>query len=145
MKIFIWFFMLFPALSMLAADDVADAKNAFETLIQYQKQDDIRALDLFAPHCLVVYKVIDAKLETNTITIPMEAFRASLKAEIAKKQGNKDEYRNVQYTTDGFSVTVTASLYSPDTGKESPFLAKYGRDSDKKMKIEEMRVTVLRK
>jgi hypothetical protein len=145
MKIFIWFLFLFPALSMFAADDVSDAKTAFETLIQYQKQDDIRALDLFSQHCLVVYKVIDAKPETNTIIMPMEAFRASLKTEIDKKQGNKDEYRNIKYTSDGFSVTVTASLYSPDIGKETPFLAKYGRDSEGKMKIEELRVTVLQK
>ncbi len=130
---------------MFAADDVSDAKTAFETLIQYQKQDDIRALDLFSQHCLVVYKVIDAKPETNTIIMPMEAFRASLKTEIDKKQGNKDEYRNIKYTSDGFSVTVTASLYSPDIGKETPFLAKYGRDSEGKMKIEELRVTVLQK
>ena len=145
MKAFVWFLLLFPALSLFAADDVSDAKTAFETLVQYQTQDDIRALDLFSQHCLVVYKVIDSKPETNTVTIPTDAFRASQKTEIEKKQGNKDEYRNVKYTSDGFSVTVTASLYSPDTGKEAPFLAKYGRDSDGKMKIEEIRMTVFKK
>jgi hypothetical protein len=144
MKILLWLLILSPSVSLWAADDLSDAKTAFATLVQYQKDDDIRALDLFTQHCLIVYKVIDDKPETNTVIIPAETFRASLKKEIEQKPGNKDEYRNVQYVSDGFSVTVTANMYNPDTGKETPFLAKYGRGSDGMMKIEEMRVTIFK-
>jgi hypothetical protein len=132
-------------MSALAADDVADARIAFGTLVAYQKTDDIRALDLFTTNCLIVYKVIDEKSQTNMVAIPLEAFRAELKTEIEQKHGCKDEYRNVQFTSDGFTVTMTANVFSPESGKEVPFLIKYGRDRAGIMKIEELRTTVFSK
>jgi hypothetical protein len=144
MKALICFLISFNCISLLAADDVSDAKIAFGTLVEYQKQDDMRALDLFSKDCLVVYKVIDDKPETNIVVTPPETFRTAIKKEIEQKHGNKDEYRDIQYFSDGFTVTVTANVFNPDTGKETPFLIKYGRDSGGIMKIEELRMTIFK-
>jgi hypothetical protein len=144
MKTLVCFLISINCFSLLAADDVSDAKIAFGNLIEYEKQDDLRALDLFSKNCVVVYKVIDEKAQTNSVVIPPDAFRMEIKKEIEQKHGNKDEYRDVQYSSDGFAVTLTANILSPDSGKEIPLLIKFGREDGGIMKIEELRMTIFK-
>ena len=144
MKTLVCFLISFNCFSLLAADDVSDAKIAFGNLVEYEKQDDLRSLDLFSKDCLVVYRVIDEKSQTNSVVIPPDDFRTEIKKEIEQKHGNKDEYRDIQYSSDGFTVTLTANIFNPDSGKETPLLIKYGRDEGGIMKIEELRMTIFK-
>ncbi|HSY19888.1 MAG TPA: hypothetical protein VK815_16210 [Candidatus Acidoferrales bacterium] len=133
----------FICLTAAAADDMADAKVAFTNLVTYQKTDDLRALDLFAKHCLITYIINDGKSE-KTVVVPADAFREGIKQGIAKKEGNKDEYEDVKFTKDGDKVTVTATVHYADSGKRAPFFASYARDDgDGVMRIEKLKITMI--
>ena len=137
------FFVLLVVLgcwSVNAADDMADAKAAFETLQAYQKTDDIRALDLFATNCIIRLKTIN-DLEEKTMFIEPAAFREILKDSIAKKEGNLDKYEDVEFSADGFSVKVTAAVIHVGTVKPGSFIASYERDGKGVLKIQELKIT----
>jgi hypothetical protein len=133
---------LFFCLSASAADDLADAKVAFTNLVNYQKSDDLRALDLFSKHCLVTFTITDGKSERIAV-IPPDVFRVSLTNEIAQKHGNKDEYEDVKFSNDGFTVKVSATIHYAKSDKREPFFASYGRDvDDGVMRIERIKITL---
>ena len=137
------FFVLLVVLgcwSVNAADDMADAKLAFETLQAYQKTDDIRALDLFATNCIIRLKTIN-DLEEKTMFIEPAAFREILKDSIAKKEGNLDKYEDVKFSADGFSVKVTAAVIHVGAVKPGSFIASYERDGNGVLKIQELKIT----
>jgi hypothetical protein len=137
-----FFLSLLFCLSAAAADDLADAKIAFTNLVNYQKTDDIRALDLFAKHCLITYTVNDGKSERIAV-VPADAFRDSLTKEIAQKHGNKDAYEDVKFSSDGNKVQVTANIHYAESDKRGPFFAVYGRDvGDGIMRIEKFKLTI---
>ncbi len=56
------------------ADDVADARKAFDQFVQYSKTADRRLLDLFAPDVSVTLSHGSGK-ETHEIVMPTEKFR----------------------------------------------------------------------
>lgn len=126
--------------SISFADDLADAKAAFETLKSYQKSDDIRALDLFATNCLVTLTFIQGTNE-HQVFVPPDAYREMLKKGIALKQGDNNSYEDVKCSRDGYMVKVTAMIHYADTGRRGPFMAIYGRDDDGILKIKELHVT----
>lgn len=126
--------------SVRAADDMADAKAAFETLQTYQKADDIRALDLFATNCIIRLKTIN-DLEEKTMFIEAAAFREILKDSITKKEGNLDKYENVKFSADEFSVKVTAAVIHVGSVKPGSLIASYERDGNGVLKIQELKVT----
>lgn len=126
---------------MAFADDLADARAAFEALGTYQKTDDIRALDLFATNCLITFTIIDATNQ-RTVLVPPDAYRELLRKAIALKQGDKNSYEDVKCSQDGYMVKVTANIHYVDTDKRGPFVALYARESDGILRIKEMKVTV---
>ncbi|MDB6155163.1 MAG: hypothetical protein JWL90_3616 [Chthoniobacteraceae bacterium] len=128
------------AVSGARADDVAEAKVAFATLVDYQKKDDIRTLDLFTQDCAVKFTVTDGK-STRAAVIPADVFREMLAKSIALKHGNKDVYEDVKYSQEGACVRVTSSVLYAETGKHGPFSALYVRDKGL-FKIKELNVTL---
>ena len=125
-----------------AQDDIDEVKAAFGTLIEYQKTDDIRSLDLFSTNCPVTLTVIDGS-KTSTVTLPPEAFRKLLRQQIALKLGNHDTYEDVKYSeVRGTNVLVTAMVRYADSGKRGPFFALYGRDTYGFYKIQHLKVTM---
>jgi uncharacterized protein YceK len=78
--------------------DIRDAKAAFATLVEYQKTDDARSLDLFSQTCPVTFINGDTK---KTVVWPPDKFRESLKQQIALKNGDKDTYEDVHYSKEG--------------------------------------------
>ena len=139
-KLFFVLLVVLGCWSVNAADDMADAKAAFETLQAYQKTDDIRALDLFATNCIIRLKTIN-DLEEKTMFIEPAAFREILKDSIAKKEGNLDKYEDVEFSADGFSVKVTAAVIHVGTVKPGSFIASYERDGKGVLKIQELKIT----
>jgi len=130
-------------ISASAADDLADAKAAFADLVTFQKTDDVRALDLFAKHCIIKFKLEDGTNEQTVVLAP-EVFLASLKKEIAQKKGSDCDYEDVKFVADGYMVKVNATAHYMDSGKRGPFYALFGRDGDGGMKIQELIVPVFR-
>ena len=139
-RIFLFLLAAVVSFSVHAADDVADAKVAFDTLQTYQKTDDLRALDLFATNCVIRFRTISA-LEDKTMFIQPAAFRDLLKAGIAKKEGSQEKYDDVKFSADGFAVKVTATVLHPGDIKPGEFMISYERDGDGALKIQELKVT----
>ena len=139
-RLFLLLLAVSACFSVRAADDMADAKAAFETLQAYQKADDIRALDLFATNCIIRLKTIN-DLEEKTMFIEVAAFREILKDSITKKEGKLDQYEDVKYLADGFSVKVTATVIHVGSVKPGSFIASYERDGNGVLKIQELKVT----
>ena len=139
-KLFFVLLVVLGCWSVNAADDMADAKMAFETLQAYQKTDDIRALDLFATNCIIRLKTINDQ-EEKTMFIEPAAFREILKDSIAKKEGNLDKYEDVKFSADGFSVKVTAAVIHVGAVKPGSFIASYERDGNGVLKIQELKIT----
>ncbi|MDB6173775.1 MAG: hypothetical protein JWL59_3086 [Chthoniobacteraceae bacterium] len=140
MRLFLLCLSIFFALSGARADDVAEAKVAFATLVDYQKKDDIRTLDLFTQDCAVKFTVTDGKA-TRAAVIPADVFREMLAKSIALKHGNKDVYEEVKYSQEGVCVRVTSTILYAETGKRGPFSALYVRDKAV-LKIKELNVTL---
>ena len=120
--------MLLLTLAVARADDIADAKAAFATMIEYQKSDDVRTLDLFAQDCAVTFTFTDGKA-TRVVALPTAAFRQMLQKSLDAKQGNQDVYEDVKYTQEGPSVRVDSTIVYHDTGKREPFSVLYVRDN----------------
>lgn len=126
-------------LSIARADDIADAKAAFATLLEYQKTDDIRSLELFTEDCAVTFAFTDG-VKSREATISSADFREMLKQAIALKQGNRDVYQDVKFTKEQSGVRVTSKILYAESGKRGSFSALYIRDKDS-LKIKEMKVT----
>lgn len=122
-------------------NDIADAKAAFATLIEYQKTDDIRSLDLFSQNCPVTFTVVNGNTQ-RTVVWPQDAFLESLRKQLALKLGNRDTYEDVKFSQEGTNVLVTAMVHYADSGKRGPFSAVYVRDKTGILKIQELKVTV---
>lgn len=122
-------------------NDLADAKAAFATLLEYQKKDDIRSLDLFSPDCPVTFTVIEGNTQRVVVWQQVD-FRASLKEQLSLKLGNRDTYKDVKYSQNGIQVLVSGMVQYADSGKCGPFSVVYGRDGNGLFKIQEFKVTV---
>jgi len=138
-KLALSFLTLLMTFSIARADDIADAKAAFATMLEYQKTDDARTLDLFTPDCPFTVTLTDGKA-SRTVVVPPELFRKQLTVSIAKKEGNKDIYENVNYAPEAGGVRVTATVLAADTGKRGPFSVLYVRNNGT-LKIKEIKVT----
>lgn len=128
------------SLAAARADDIADAKLAFATLVKYQKTDDLRALELFTSSCTVVFGFTDGEA-SRTKVLKGDSFRESLRKEIAKKEGCEDVYENVKYTQQRSNVWVTGMIRYKDSGKRGPFSILYVRDEGA-LKIKHFKVAV---
>jgi hypothetical protein len=128
------------AIPQSGADDIADAKAAFAALQEYQKEVDIRSLDLFATNCTVTLAVTDGT-NRRTLVVPDGKFRAMLTNAIARKEGNSDVYEDAIYTQEGSSVRMSCTVLFADSGKRGPLTLLYLRDSDGKLRIKEMKIT----
>ena len=141
MKLILILACVWCTLAAARADDVADAKAAFATMVAYQKSDDTRSLDLFAPDCTVTFTLTDGKA-SKVAVIPPDQFREMLTREIALKHGNPDTYEDVKYTQEGAAVRVTATILYAASGMRGPFSLLYERDKNGVIKVKEMKVTV---
>jgi hypothetical protein len=127
------------------ADDIGDAKVAFATFVEYQKTDDIRALELFTKNCVVTSTYIATDgTTTKSRSLQGDEFRTILAKEIALKRGNEDVYESVKYTQDGSSVRVNAAVLFKKSDRRGSISMLYVRDEGA-LKIKELRVTVLLK
>ena len=129
------------AVSVVRADDTAEAKAAFDTFVLYQRTDDERTPDLFAPDVSVTL-ILDTGKEARDVVLPPEKFRQMVTQEIAKKQGSKDVYEDVKCVQEGDTVKVTSTILYAGSGKRGPFLAIYGRDGAGRFKIKAVKVTI---
>ena len=141
MKLFLSALITLFSLSIARADDVADAKAAFATMVEYQKTDDPRSLDLFTRDCAVTFIFTDGTT-TRAAALPPEAFRQMLTKALAEKKGNKDVYEDVKYTQEGPAVRVNSTVLYADSGKRGPFTLLYVREKSGVLKVKEMKVTV---
>jgi len=126
--------------SMAHADDVADVKAEFNKLIEYQKTDDDRILNLFSVDCSVQITTVEGSVQ-NTRSIPMDMFRRMLLRANRLKTGSRDKYENVKFGQDGDSIRVRATIVDGISGHRGPFLLRYVRGSDGLMKIKDFQVT----
>jgi hypothetical protein len=127
-------------LGIARGDDLADARTAFATMLEYQKTDDPRSPDLFTQDCAVTLFFTDGK-SARMAKLPPQAFREMLAKQLKEKRGNKDVYEDVKYGQEGSSVRVTATILYHANGKRGPHSLLYVRDNGV-MKIKEMNVTV---
>ena len=127
--------------SVVRADDAADARKAFDLFVQYQKTDDEKMLDLFAPDISVTL-TFDTGKETRDMALPADTFRELVQAGIAKKDGSTDTYEDIQCAPAGDTVKLTATLVDGKTGKRGPFVAVYAKDGSGKLKIKAMKVNI---
>jgi hypothetical protein len=141
MRLLFAFALLLAVLVPAWADDIADAKAAFETLQEYQQSDDPRMLDLFAKDVSVTMLVSDGK-DVRPTYLPRADFFASLKRELLQKKGNKDVYENVKFVQEGADVRLTTTMLDASTGKRGPVTLLYARDKEGVLRIKEMKVTV---
>lgn len=132
--------LLFSLATVARADDLADAKAAFETLYLYQKTDDSRLLDLFAPD-IAVTVMLTYQDQVRPEYQPRAQFLATLKKALARKEGTKDTYVDTKYVQEGTGVRVTSTLVDGVTGKRGPIIVLYTRDAKGELKIKEMRIT----
>jgi hypothetical protein len=116
------------------ADDIADAQVEFTKLVEYQKTDDDRVVDLFWADCSVEMTTMENGVQ-KTRGIPMDAFRKMLLRANSLKKGTRDKYENVKFEKDGDFVWMRATLVDGKSGKRGPFLLKYVRESGGLMKI----------
>ncbi len=123
------------------ADGLTEVRRAFDLLVQYQKTDDERSLDLFARDISVTL-TLDTGKETRDMTLPADTFRELVSQDIAGKHGNKDTYEDVKYAQQGDTVKVTSTLLHGSSGKRRPFLAIYGKDKAGHFKIKALKLTV---
>jgi hypothetical protein len=140
MKFVAFFAFLFLSVSGFA-DDLADAKKAFATFLAYQKSDDPRTMDLYAPDCVITLTKTDGK-HSIPIVISGEPWRKVLAAALARKSGNQDTYEDVKFAEIGESVTVTATILYNQNGKRGPFFALYARNKEGLFVIKELKATV---
>lgn len=112
--------LLFVLAAAARADDLSDVKAAFATLLAYQRTDDPRLLDLFAKECDIATTLTDG-INARVTLMDGKTFQQPLRDKIAKKQGNRDAYENVQYVREGAGVRVTATVRYSATGKRGPF------------------------
>ena len=128
--------------TLARADDIEDAKVAFATFIEYQKTDDLRALELFTKNCVVTSTHVGADdATTKSRVLQGDEFRALLAKEIALKRGSKDVYENVKYAQDGSAVRVNATVVINESGKRGSISVLYVRE-DGALKIKELKLTV---
>jgi hypothetical protein len=139
MKTWIAFFAALLVPMSALADDLADAKKAFETLIAYQKTDDERSLDLFSKKCVAKIVVTNGEKE-QTKTIPTDKFLDDLKGQIAKKSGSSETYENIKYSEEGDGVRVDAGVVSAKNPVKSRLALLYRRDEDRVMRIHEFKM-----
>jgi TonB family protein len=122
-------------------NDIESARAAFATLIQFQKTDDIRALDLFSRNCSITFTIIEGKTRRSEI-IPADVFRRLIRKAIALKRGSKTIYEDVKFSKEGARVRVTASFRPEDSSDRGRFFAVYGRDDKAILKIQELKLTM---
>lgn len=127
--------------STAIADDLADTKKAFATLIEYQKTDDERSPELFSKDCTVTFIFSDGTNEKAAV-LPIEVFIDTMKKAIAKKKGSKETYEEVMYSQEASGVRVTANVRYPKSDRKGPFSALYRRNDDGVLRIQEFKVTV---
>lgn len=123
------------------ADDIADAKMAFATMVEYQRTDDERSPDLFSKSCIITATLRDGA-NKKTMVIPLEAFIAQMKAQIAKKVGATEAYEDVKYQQEDSGIRVTAKIRYLQNGRGGPFSMLYRRDEDGVMRIRQLEIIV---
>jgi hypothetical protein len=114
------------SLSAARGDDIADAIKAFASFVEYQKTDDIRALDLFSPSGTVVFRFTDGSA-TRTQALKGKQIQEWLRKKIAMKGGSKDVYEDVKFTQRGKYVWVTGNIRYEQSSKRGPFTMSYTR------------------
>ena len=127
--------------SLVRADDAADVRKAFDTFVQYTKTDDERTLDLFTPDIAVTF-YYDAGRGIHEMTLPTDKFREMVTQSLAKKEGNSDQYENIECNPDGDTVKLTCTLIAGKTGEHAPLNLVYVKDGSGAFKIKAMRLKV---
>lgn len=123
-------------------DDVADAKAAFATMVEYQKTDDIRTTNLYSPDFILTCTLLDVNGKSKkTFALTPEEFHKILMKEIASKRGSTEIYKAVTFSKNGTNVTVTAKVNRAGSTNEVPVSLTYGRDSDGVLRIQTMHIT----
>src|ERR1700722_1412981 len=112
-----------------ATDDMADAKAAFATLLEYEKTDDIRSTNLFSTNFLFTGTVV-FRDDKKIVVLPAEAFRKELEKQLALKLGITETYEDVKFSKNGTNVTATGIVCYVGTTNRGPVSFVYGRDSD---------------
>ena len=126
----IYIALLLSALTgTLKADDLADAKTAFNLLREYQKTDDIRSVDLFSLEVSVTFILTDGTAyQTNDI--PAETFFHILREGIAQKKGNNETYKNVKFVKRDSVVVLDCMVVHADSKKAEPLHLEYAKSKD---------------
>ena len=129
--------------SCARADDVAEARKAFDLFVQYSKTADKRLLDLFAPDVSVTLAA-DTGKETQDMVMPTETFRQIVQESIDAKDGSNDTYNDVKCVQEGSTVKLTCTRTESDSSKPEPFLLIYAKDAAGQFTIKAVKMTVSR-
>ena len=114
----------------LAAADVPEAKKAFATFVENQKNDNPRAIEQFAPDCRVTMVQSDGKMNFEH-QVPFNEFKKVLEVASKRKEGTDETYDEVVFNDQGESVSVNGTVHYSDPDFSGPFslvLAKVGRE-----------------
>ena len=125
----------------MRADDVAEARQAFDLLRQYARVDDDRVLDLFAPDVSVTVVDAPAKGPARDIVLPASEFLSLIRQGLARRQTDHGTYQDLKFTQGGNTVKLAGTRVDDRTGYAAPFLVIYGKDDAGRLKIKAMKLT----
>ena len=126
------------ACASLRADDVADARKAFDLYVQYSRTADKRSLDLFAPDISVTNARFYGK-EEQDVVIPAKRFLQIVREGIESKSGDNSKYEDIRCVADNGLVKLTCTMIDGGTGDREPTVIVYGKDASGQMKIKAMK------
>ncbi len=130
--------LMWGASAPLRADDVADARKAFDLYVQYSGRADKRVLDLFARDVSVVNARFYGKEEQDVVIAP-ERFFQILKDAIDSDSPDKSKYEDIRCIAENGLVKLTCTMINSGTGDHEPTVLVYQRDKAGQMKIKAMR------
>ncbi len=139
-RLILFAFLMSPG--FLAAADVPEAKKAFATFVENQKNDSPRAFEQFAPDCRVTMVESDGKMNFEH-QVPFNEFKKVLEVASKRKEGTDETYDEVVFKDQGESVSVNGTVHYSDPDFSGPFslvLAKEGREEG--LRITDFKITI---
>ena len=130
--------LMWSAAAPLRADDVADARKAFDLYVQYSGRADQRMVDLFARDVAVVNARFYGKEEQDVVIAP-ERFFQILQDAIDSKSPDHSKYEDIRCVAENGLVKLSCTMIDSGTGDREPTVLVYEKDKAGQMKIKAMK------
>ncbi len=119
------------------ADDIEDARKAFDLYVQYGQTADKRMLDLYESDVTVINARYYGR-EEQDVVIPAKRYFDIMKDAIANKGVSTAKYEDIQCVAEKGRVQITFVAIE-EGGEHDPTALLYGRDKSGRMKIRAVR------